>query len=237
MSIEVKTFKFRKEVKLPEGWDILRVDHRFFGGYTVVGFHVEEPPMDLGSAFMGGVSGAHMEYLNIGKEQGTLEDDFSPACFLPESDDEKDMRWCDVCEQYCGPAHNHYGETIQEKDTSEWANSIHRVCDECGHEDDIFPLGSGSYGPHLDYCINCDAKWGMGQDHDRWAENYVEHDDEPRATLLQCIFCGLFSTDFDGTQDCVEKEFHEWVSFVEEAEGDEFTALSLQFVEKEWAEL
>jgi hypothetical protein len=110
------------------------------------------------------------------------QDGFSEACFLPESEDVEDkLQWCqdcgtwtgnhheqwhlenkycDVCLEYVGPGHSHIGETIKERDTSDWANSIGRQCDVCGHMDQIFPLSNGQFGSNLDYCINCNAPWG-----------------------------------------------------------------------------
>lgn len=232
-------------MKLPEGWDIVKIKSRLFGGYTVLGVKVEQAQADPGMA--GGGPPSFEEMMNGMKFEleAPVEDDFSPACFLPESNDEDEMSYCDICEQWCGPEHNHYGETIQEKDTSEWANSIHRVCNVCGHEDDIYPTGSGSYGSELDFCNKvdfdnayvCESKWGMGQDHDRWAETYIEHDDEPEQVPLVCKVCFLHATDFDGTTMCIdEDDFHIWISIEELKADDSVTILDLQFVEKQGEE-
>jgi hypothetical protein len=169
----------------------------------------------------------------------TSTDNFSDACFLPESEDvEEDLTWCadcrtwtgakheqwhlenkycDVCLEYVGPSHSHIGETIKERDTSDWANSIGRQCDVCGHMDQIFPYSNGQFGSSLDFCTMCEAPWGHGQDHDRWADDYVEHTKEPALPGKHCVHCGILDSEFTGTEDCYSNEdgFHEWILSVQ----------------------
>jgi len=246
---EVKRFKFDKKgtrAQVPDEYTILAIEQKAVVAVRTVSQEISSVMGLPSENYVPTASdmAALAEFMKTATKPVDKSDDgFSDgSCFMPESEDvESTLRYCDVCTQMVGPAHSHVGETWKERDTSDWANPIHRKCEVCGHEDDIYPTGSGSYGSQLDFCnhenehqeYDCEKPWGMGQDHDRWDDDYVEHDGQEQLASLFCMHCGFDSSKFTGVEDCTTEDgFHKFIPF-EEGTMDQVNWVGLNELEQE----